>query len=68
MGSTGATLGSFVLGTDKLGADAVVNRKRRIAGSGRRFSVAFRNSGAGEDFAIGRVYLHAKVGDERESE
>jgi len=68
MGSAGAVLGSFVLGSDKLGADQIINRKRRIVGSGRRFSVAFRNSGAGEDFSIGRCYLHAKVGDERESE
>lgn len=65
MGTSGAALGSFVLGTDALAGDQILNRKRRITGSGRRLSLSGSNSGAGEDFSIGRFYLHAMVGDER---
>jgi len=66
MGSTGATLGSFVLDTDVLGGDQILNRRKRIVGSGRRLSIAGRNSGDGEDFSVGRFYLEAAIGDERE--
>lgn len=66
MGSTGAALGSFVLGTDKLAGDQILTRKKRIVGSGRRLSLAGSNTGAGEDFAVGKFYLHCLVGDERE--
>jgi len=65
MGTTGATLGSFVLDTDKLAEDQVLNRKKRITGGGRRFSLVGRNSGAGEDFSVARFYLHFRPGDER---
>lgn len=65
MGVTGAALGAFVLGTDKLAGDQTLNRKRRIVGSGRRVSFAGTNSGAGEDFSLGHLFLHAQVGDER---
>ena len=65
MGSSGASLGSFILDTDTLGGDAVLNRKRRIVGSGRRLSLAVRNAGSGEDFSLIRFYLHFTLGDER---
>jgi len=65
MGFTGAALGTFLIGTDVLGADIVANKKRRITGEGRRFSLKARNSGAGEDFSIARFYLHYKLGNER---
>lgn len=65
MGTTGAALGSFVLDTDALGGDTIINRKRRITGGGRRFSLIARNSGADEDFSISRFYLHFALGDER---
>jgi hypothetical protein len=65
MGVSGAVLGSFVLGTDKLAGSQILNRKRRIVGSGRRLSLAGTNSGAGEDFSVGHFILHAQVGDER---
>lgn len=68
MGTTGAVLGSFVLGTDSLGGNQILNRRQRIVGSGRRLSIAGHNSGAGEDFSVGKFYLHAAVGDERERE
>ena len=64
MGSTGATLGSFILGTDVLGAAAIANRKRRITGGGRRISLIGRNSGAGEGFSIAKILLHYVPGDQ----
>ena len=65
MGTTGATLGSFVLDTDVLASEQVLNKKRRIVGSGRRFAITGRNSGAGEDFSIARFFLHFRPMDER---
>lgn len=65
MGTSGAALGSFTLGTDTLGGDAVLNRKQRISGGGRRFSMSCSNSGANENFSVARFYLHFVVGDER---
>lgn len=65
MGTTGAALGTFILGIDKLGGDIISNDKRRITGSGRHISIAGRNSGDGQDFSIDRAYLHYKVGNQR---
>jgi len=65
MGEEGSTLGSFVLDTDLLAGDRVVNRKRRITGSGRRISLRGRNSGDGQDFSVAKFILHFRVGDER---
>lgn len=65
MGSSGAAIGSFVLGIDALGNDTLINRKRRITGGGRRFSLVARNAGADEDFSISRFFLHFALGDER---
>lgn len=66
MGITGASLGSFTLGTHRLAGDLTLNKKRRIVGGGKRLSLVFRNSGDGEDFSIARVYVHMKIGDERD--
>jgi len=64
MGITGASLGSFVFGTDKLAGDQVITKRRRIVGSGHRISIVGRNSGAGENYSIGRFYLHFKAGEQ----
>jgi len=53
-------LGSWILG----GGELLVRRKR-ITGSGQRFSMVVRNSGAGEDFSIAKFLLYFRVGDER---
>jgi hypothetical protein len=58
MGVNASALGSFVLDEDILGGDAVLNRKRKLHGSGRRISVEVRNANADEDFNISRMYLH----------
>jgi hypothetical protein len=65
LGTAGQTLGSFILGTDQLGGGQVLNRKKRIVGSGRFFSIRGKNNRAGQDFSIGRFYLHFRTGDER---
>jgi len=65
LGQTGSTLGSFVLDTDVLATNAVVNKKRVVHGSGRRLSLIGRNNGAGQDFSLARFFLHFRPGDER---
>lgn len=65
MGVTGGALGSFILGTDSLAGSQILNRKRRIVGSGRRISLAGSNNGAGEDFSVGEFHLHCLISDER---
>jgi hypothetical protein len=65
MGSTGATLGSFVLDTDVLAGTSVLNTKRRITGSGKRFSLIGKNSGVGEDYSISKFLLYFALGDEK---
>ncbi|MEE9302863.1 MAG: hypothetical protein V3U84_03665, partial [Thiotrichaceae bacterium] len=65
MGSTGATLGSFILDTDALAGTSVLNTKRRITGSGKRFSIEGTNNGAGEDFSISKYLLYFTIGDEK---
>ena len=66
LGVTGAALGTFVLGTDKLSSSAALNRKRRISGSGRRISLLGKNSGANEDFALSKMLVHFTLGADRE--
>jgi hypothetical protein len=65
MGTTGAAIGSFVLGTDLLGGDQILNKKKRIVGSGTRFSIIGRNGSAGEDFSVARAYLYFRPSDEK---
>lgn len=65
MGVTGAALGSFTIGTDILGNNPIANRKRRITGSGRRFSIKGNNSGAAQDYSVSRFLLHFQPMDER---
>lgn len=57
MGTSGSTLGSFVLGTDVLAGSNLVNKRRQIHGKGRRLSLVGRNSGAGQDFSIAKFYI-----------
>ena len=63
LGGGGAVLGSFTLGTDKLGGSTVLNRRARLVGGGRRLSLLFRNDGNGQDFSIARVFLHYVIGN-----
>ena len=65
LGSTGASIGSFVIGTDILGGGEVETKRRRITGSGRRLSLIGRNSGDSENFSIARAFLHFTAGNQR---
>ena len=65
MGQTGGSLGSFTLDTDVLGGESILNKKRRITGSGRRISLTARNSGADEDYSVAKYFLHFRTTDER---
>jgi len=58
MGSTGAVIGSFVLGTDELATERIEYVKQILNGSGRTLSLIGRQSGAAEDFSIGKAYVY----------
>lgn len=66
MGTNGATLGSFVLGTDKLSGASILNKKRRIVGSGRRISLVGRNNGAAQDFSVSKFLVHFTPGTDQD--
>lgn len=65
MGPSGVTLGTFLLGTDSLGASTIKSRRVPVHGGGRRVSIAGRNSGMSEDFSVGTFYLEFNVSDEK---
>ena len=65
MGAAGATLGSFVLGTDKLAGDILDALRKRLHGSARRISLAGRLSGAGQDFSLSLFHVGLKPGGTR---
>tara|TARA_Y100000310_G_scaffold225116_1_gene227126 strand:- start:4640 stop:6250 length:1611 start_codon:yes stop_codon:yes gene_type:complete len=46
------TSSGFTLGTSSLGAEGTFTRRARVTGSGRRFSVEVKTTGADEDFRI----------------
>jgi hypothetical protein len=55
LGSAGGLLNSFVLGTDRLGGDLALSRRRRIRGSGFRYSMIGYNGGLNEDFNVNEI-------------
>ena len=65
MGVAGSTLGSFVLNTDKLAGGSLVNKRKRMVGSGRRLSLVGRNSGDGQDFSVSKFYCGFTEGSDR---
>jgi hypothetical protein len=66
MGSSGVALGTFEIGVDRLAQDQLLNRKKRLMGSGRRLSLKGKNSGVSQDFSASKFFVHFKVNDERE--
>ena len=58
-------LGSVGLDTDVLAGTSVLNVKRRITGSGKRFSIEGTQSGIAQDFSISKYLLYFTVGDEK---
>lgn len=67
MGQTGVGLGDFVLGTDILGGDVLIRKKKRICGGGERFSFIGRNSGINQNFKVSKAILYFTIGDEKET-
>lgn len=65
MGTTGGALGSFVLGTDTLAGSAIINKVKRLTGSGRRISLRGSNSGQAEDFSVSNFTIFFTPGNER---
>lgn len=65
MGSSSATIGTFVLGTDSLGGQDILAKRKRITGSGKRISIAGNNSGDGQDFSIDKFLLYFTPGEAR---
>jgi len=64
MGTAGATLGTFVLGTDVLAGSAILNKKKRITGGGRRLSIKGSNSGDAQDFSVAKFLLYFTRSDD----
>ncbi|MCI0526652.1 MAG: hypothetical protein L0Y56_04260 [Nitrospira sp.] len=65
-GSSGAVLGAFILGVDKLSGEAgIVSKRKRLLGSGKRLSLIVRNTVANQDFSVIKFYVHFKRGAER---
>lgn len=54
-GTTGAALGSFVIGEDALGGDTLINTRKRLRGSSRRLSLIGRQSGPDEKFTLSQL-------------
>lgn len=65
MNPSGIALGTFIIGTHELGSSKLLTRRRRITGSGHRFSIECFNSGAGQDFSIAGARLYFDPSDER---
>lgn len=65
VGTTGSILGSFVLGTGRLGGSTLINRKRRITGSGRRIAIVGKNNQPAQDFALSKMLLHYSLGSDK---
>ena len=57
MGSSGAVLGSFVLGTDVLGGVEFIDGRVDLNFVGKRIQFEFYNSGANQDFFISHILL-----------
>ena len=60
LGNSGAALGSFILGTSRLGGQSIINHKVRIFGHGRRLSIRGYNSALNQDFSISEIMVHLK--------
>jgi hypothetical protein len=67
VGAAGALLNSFILGTDRLGGDLALSRRKRIFGSGFRYSMIGYNGSVNEDFNINEIVWQFTPGARRET-
>jgi hypothetical protein len=58
---TGGALGSFVLGTDTLGGQTIVERSFDINGHGKRIQFEIFNSSANQDFFLSQILIDHKI-------
>lgn len=66
MGSSGAVLDSFVLGSDRLGGNLTTSTRKRIRGGGFRFSAICYNTGLNQDFHVNEIVWQFVVSSRRE--
>ena len=64
MGAEGSTLGSFVLNTNKLGGNEILNKRKQLTGTGNRISLIGYNSGDGQDFSVAKFLLYYRQAGE----
>lgn len=60
LAGAGGTLGSFVLGVDRLGLERILAKQFDLGGSGLRIQLDIHNNRAGEDFYISEVLIDHK--------
>lgn len=60
MTTTGATLGSFILGTDTLGGVEFLDQPFNLGYYGKRLQLELYNSRANEDFFISQIFIDFK--------
>lgn len=60
LGGVGGLIGSFVLGTDKLGGNRILDKGYDIKMLGKRMQVEYYNSSAGQDFFVSQVMFDFK--------
>ena len=58
----GGVLGSFTLGVDTLGAEALTNSRRRIRGVCHRIKLIGKHSGAGDSFSVASFTVRYRPG------
>jgi hypothetical protein len=64
LGVSGKALDAFVLDSDVLAGSAVLRKRRRITGEGRRISLVGSTQGPGQDFSLDEFLVEFGVGSE----
>ena len=66
MGVTGAVLGAFILGTDALAGETVLNRRHRLLHGGRWMAIGANLSTADQDYSVARAAVSFRAADDRQ--
>jgi len=64
-GGGASALGSFILGTDVLAGDTIINTRKRLRGSARRLSLIGRQDDPDENFSISQMFVGFTPGGTR---
>lgn len=65
MGTAGTALGTFQLDVDRLDGAGVINKRKRVTGTGIRYSFIITNSGLNENFNLDKLIVYFRLGAER---